>query len=214
MKKLIIGSKYEVPRAHLKYNCDYVISIQDFHDTPVPLPVGIKPENHWHFYFDDLTEEVSHRYSSRDSSVVRGHPPDIKDVRGILAQYRAIPDGAKIYIHCFAGISRSTAMSYMCFCDAAGPGYEDGCMMETERAAIASGIWPNDLIVKLADQELNRNGKMIEAVKAWKVAETAMSAYDGLTKAVEHSNEIKKSIGPEWEAQQKALKIDKSEDSE
>ena len=175
MKRLIIGPKERVHEAKTRFNCDYVISIQDCSDEPVPTPPGIDPCNHERYMFDDVTDSVPIRYSSRDSHIVRDHPPDIDDVRGILAQFRAIPDGARIYMHCFAGISRSTAMAFMCYCSQTEGGDENGWMMLTERSALSGSIWPNELIVRLADQELGRNGAMIKAVEEWKAAEKAMS---------------------------------------
>ena len=63
MKRIVIGPKSEAYYAKIKYNCDYVISIQDFLDEAVGLPPGIKPENHKHYFFDDLTAKVPDRKS-------------------------------------------------------------------------------------------------------------------------------------------------------
>ena len=202
MKTLIIGPKHEAQHAKIKYNCDYVISIQDHNDEPVPLPVGIEPVCHKHFFFDDLTSIVPLRTSSRDETVVRGHLPDLEDIQGILAHFRTIPDWSRVYIHCFAGVSRSTAMAFMCNCDQF-PDDVYGAMRLTERYALASGIWPNELIVEMADKELNKNGKMIQVLKGWKKAERCLSASDNMDKALKH----------EWDIKQLALKIDKPEDT-
>jgi predicted protein tyrosine phosphatase len=66
-------------------------------------------------------------------------------------------------IHCYAGISRSTAAAFIAIC-ALNPG--------TPEALIAKGLRqssdtasPNRLFVAIADKVLGREGRMIEAVR-------------------------------------------------
>jgi len=67
-------------------------------------------------------------------------------------------------VHCWAGISRSTAAAFTLLCDRAGPGAEhDIAEMLRERAPHAQ---PNRLIVRLADQVLGRNGAMVRAIES------------------------------------------------
>lgn len=66
--------------------------------------------------------------------------------------------------HCFAGISRSTAGAFIA-----------RCILEEERdemdiaqqlRALAPSATPNPLMVKLADDLLERDGRMVEAIAA------------------------------------------------
>jgi predicted protein tyrosine phosphatase len=219
MKYLTIGPKHLANEAKTKFNCDFVISIQDHEDQYneiVPTPLGIVPENHKHFFFDDLTDEVPLRKSSRPEEPVRGHLPDMEDVQGIINFFATIPDWSRVYFHCFAGVSRSTAMSFACLCSEDHEGSEVGNLQLVERFALSNSIWPNDTIVRLADEYLGRQGKMIRALKDWKQAEKALS-FDidaQMAKTSKRINEIKDLDGKPahlWDDLQKSLKIDKPE---
>ena len=67
-------------------------------------------------------------------------------------------------VHCWAGVSRSMAAAYILLCDRAGPGYE----LEIARAlrARASHASPNTLMVRLADEALTRERRMVEAIES------------------------------------------------
>lgn len=67
-------------------------------------------------------------------------------------------------IHCFAGVSRSTAAAFIAACalDAARPEHE---IAKAIRAR-SSTATPNRLMVEIADRLLARDGRMIAAVKA------------------------------------------------
>lgn len=66
-------------------------------------------------------------------------------------------------VHCWAGVSRSTAAAYVILCDRLGPGRE----LEIARALRwrAPHACPNSLMVRLADEALGRNGRMTGAVE-------------------------------------------------
>lgn len=216
MKYLTIGPKHLANEAKLKYNCDFVISIQDHEEFfhAVPTPPGVDRENHKHFFFDDLTDDVPLRKSSRSEGPIRGHLPDMEDVQGIVNFYKTIPDWSRVYIHCFAGVSRSTAMSFACLCSEDPEGAEEGNLNLVERFALSNSIWPNDTIVRLADEYLNRKGKMIKTLKEWKAAEKALS-FDIDAQMAKTSTRIKEISQLEgkpahlWDELQKTLKIDK-----
>jgi len=219
---LTIGPKYEAHQAKLKYNCDYVISLQDIEDQKndvVPTPQGVKPENHIHLFFDDLSDEYPVRQSSRDPELIRRDGPSEEHVQKVLDFIKTIPDWSRVYIHCFAGVSRSTSMAFVMFCAQSDPGTEEGCMMLTERAALHRGIWPNSRIVRFGDQILKRDGAMIKAVAEWKAAEKALcgDVLDKIDKLKEESptaaEELANSLVNKavlWDRQQERLKIDNS----
>jgi predicted protein tyrosine phosphatase len=67
-------------------------------------------------------------------------------------------------VHCWAGISRSMAAAYTVLCDRLGPGAERDVAQAIR--ARAPHAWPNPLLVRLADDLLERNGDMIAAAEA------------------------------------------------
>lgn len=71
---------------------------------------------------------------------------------------------APILIHCYAGISRSTATAFITAC-MHNPGIDEEEIALALRAASAVA-WPNRRIVALADAALERNGRMTAAINA------------------------------------------------
>ena len=69
---------------------------------------------------------------------------------------------APMLIHCWAGISRSTAAAYIIACDRAGPGRE-GLLAKRLREASPTAK-PNPLMIQLADDALGRDGAMRMAI--------------------------------------------------
>lgn len=69
-----------------------------------------------------------------------------------------------LLIHCYAGISRSTAAAYIAAC-ALAPGRDEGEIAQALRAASPSAT-PNALFVEIADRMLGRGGRMVAAIAA------------------------------------------------
>ena len=67
-------------------------------------------------------------------------------------------------VHCWAGISRSTAAAYTALC-AINPYASEELIARRLREASPTAF-PNRLIVRLADTALGRNGRMIRAVES------------------------------------------------
>jgi len=87
--------------------------------------------------------------------------PDRNAIQAILNFGRARSRHRAMLIHCWAGISRSSAAAFAIACDG-NPGYERAVADELRRrAAFAT---PNRLMVKLADDLLGRAGRMVEAI--------------------------------------------------
>ena len=104
---------------------------------------------HLAYFHDTSTEEPGRTAPVED------------DLRRILAFAAQLEPGAEILVHCWAGISRSTAVAYAILCQAAGPGRETECIDAV--VAARPQAFPNALIVRLADKILNRQGAMERA---------------------------------------------------
>jgi predicted protein tyrosine phosphatase len=116
-------------------------------------PESVKPENHLKVTVDDIIEPM-------DGYVL----PSNEHVEQVLAFVRSWDRGAPLVIHCWAGISRSTASAFAAAC-ALNPHRGEIDIARQIRAAspIAS---PNRLIVSLADRALGREGRMLRALDA------------------------------------------------
>ncbi len=162
---LIIGPRYELPEAYTKYGARAVISIfeaQEKGNCKEPTPDGVERINHYKFYFDDVYIGTNFDWKEAPTE------EDIKNILELYPKYLPKKEDCPVYVHCFAGVSRSSAVTFSLYCKAMGEGREYEAMELTDKSAPHKGIWPNDIIVELADKILNRNGKMIQAVKDWK----------------------------------------------
>jgi predicted protein tyrosine phosphatase len=83
-------------------------------------------------------------------------------VEALLAFLEGWDRRKAIVIHCFAGVSRSTAAAYIAACALC----QDRCEFELARELRAKSptATPNRLLIEIADRLLQRNGRMIEAV--------------------------------------------------
>lgn len=81
---------------------------------------------------------------------------------------------APVVMHCYAGISRSTAGAFITAC-ALNPGRDEAKVARIIRASSATAN-PNLMLVGHADRILGRQGRMIRAVEA---LGPAMPAYEG-----------------------------------
>jgi predicted protein tyrosine phosphatase len=114
--------------------------------TPLERPALIDAENHAVIGVSDIAEP-------RDGHVL----PADEHVAGILAFARAWPRDKPLVIHCYAGISRSTAAAYIAAC-ALAPERDEGAIADAPSAT------PNPLFVAIADRMLDRDGRMVAAI--------------------------------------------------
>jgi predicted protein tyrosine phosphatase len=108
-------------------------------------------EQHLQLYFHDITEV-------REGLIA----PDRRTVGAILDFARDWTGARPMLVHCWAGISRSSAAAYMITC-ARNPGCESNIADELRRRAPFAT--PNRLMVALADDVLQRSGRMVEAIE-------------------------------------------------
>jgi predicted protein tyrosine phosphatase len=87
--------------------------------------------------------------------------PDRDMMQAVLDFGRDTQPQRPLLIHCWAGISRSSAAAFAIACDR-NPGFERDIANELRRRA--PFVTPNRLMVRLADEILARDGRMIEAI--------------------------------------------------
>lgn len=89
--------------------------------------------------------------------------PSAEHVAALLAFAEGWTGARPMLIHCWAGVSRSTAAAYAIACARTAPGCEAAWAARLRRAAPSAT--PNPLIVAHADRLLNRDGAMVRAVQ-------------------------------------------------
>lgn len=123
-----------------------------------------------------LAEPPPHRLDLRFNDIVEPRegltPPSEADIAALLT-FAETWDGTRpLLIHCWAGVSRSTAAAYVVACARSEPGREQDWAERLRHAAPTAT--PNRLVVALADRCLNRDGAMSRAIAAiGRGAETA-----------------------------------------
>ena len=117
----------------------------------VQRPASVLEANHLKVSMDDITQEM-------DGFLA----PSQEHIERVLNFVRSWDRGAPLVVHCYAGISRSTASAFAA-----------ACMLNPHRDEIAIArqirtaspiAQPNRLIVSLADRALGRDGRMLRAL--------------------------------------------------
>lgn len=119
----------------------------------VHRPATIAAENHLLLDMDDITDHI-------EGYVV----PAEEHVGDLLRFVRAWPREAPLVVHCYAGISRSTAGAFVTAC-ALNPQRNELTIARALRDASPTAT-PNIRIVSLADRMLGRNGRMVTAIES------------------------------------------------
>ena len=121
-------------------------------DMPIPTPSSIGPDRHLRLAMNDISEP--------QPGLVLPHERHVADLVKFTRDWDL---RAPLLIHCWAGISRSTAAAYIALCALNGEGSEHELAWALRRASPTA--YPNRLLVALADQALARDGRMIEAIE-------------------------------------------------
>jgi predicted protein tyrosine phosphatase len=115
-------------------------------------PSCIAPENHLWLRLHDISMPL-------DGYIMPGE----EHVSGLLDFVRGWDQRAPLIVHCYMGISRSTASAYATVC-ALNPARDEASIAQALRRASATAT-PNARIVSLADRLLGRDGRMIAAIE-------------------------------------------------
>lgn len=141
-----------VPSAVAEVRPSHLITLLDPKDI-IPTPDGVDPERHLRIGINDVT--VPHPDHVAPESI---------HVERLISFIDTWSGEAPLLVHCWAGISRSTATAFIALC-MRNEGHDELAILRAMRAR-APHIHPNRRIVTFADKLLNRDGRMIEAVDA------------------------------------------------
>lgn len=120
---------------------------------PAQAPVFDTPAARLHLSFNDIVVPSEGLIA-----------PDAGHVARLIAFLDGWNGVSPLLIHCWAGVSRSTAAAFVAATLRDGPGSEAAVAQQLRQAAPFAT--PNRLIVALADDLLGRNGAMTNAVGA------------------------------------------------
>ena len=117
----------------------------------VERPKSIAAANHLILGMDDISTPMDGYIIPADDHVDR-----------LITFVRGWDRAKPMVVHCFAGISRSTAGAYVAAC-ALNPDRDEMAIARELRRASATAT-PNIRIVSLADRMLGRDGRMVAAI--------------------------------------------------
>ena len=115
-------------------------------------PAAITPENHLWLRLHDISSPL-------DGYVMPGE----QHVAELIAFVRDWDRRAPLVVHCYMGISRSTASAFAAVC-ALNPHRAEDSIAQALRQASPTAT-PNSRIVSLADRLLGRDGRMVAAIE-------------------------------------------------
>jgi predicted protein tyrosine phosphatase len=121
-------------------------------EATIERPVAIVPENHLWLRLHDISAPL-------DGYII----PDEQHVADLLNFVRGWDRRAPLVMHCYAGISRSTASAFASVC-ALSPHRDERSIAQALRLASPTAT-PNIRIVSLADRLLGRGGRMTSAIE-------------------------------------------------
>jgi predicted protein tyrosine phosphatase len=126
-----------------------------------PTPPEIVPTRHLRLAMNDITVP-------QDGLV---HPNE-EHIAALIGYAREWNAAGPMVVHCWAGISRSTAAAFIAACTLNEPGTE--AAFATRLRQLSPRATPNALMVEIADDLLGRKGRMIGAIEAIGQGEMAM----------------------------------------
>ena len=129
--------------------------------TPVQRPKTIPAENHLFIGINDIVEPMDGMVLAADDHV-----------RALIAFVEGWDQTRPLVIHCYAGISRSTAAAFIALC-VTRPERDERAIARALREASPLAT-PNAWLVAIADRLLDRDGRMIAAIEEIGRGETAV----------------------------------------
>ena len=157
MSRILVTPLSAVPDVIRSHRPSHLVTLLS-PEHMIATPKGFPEERHLRLGVNDIVD-----VSAGDNPPARAH------FEKLLAFARQWPAEDPILVHCWAGVSRSMAATYTILCDRLGPGSE----LIAARAIRnrAPHAYPNALLVQYADELLDRQGRMIEAIKSIGVGE-------------------------------------------
>ena len=148
---LIVSPLHSVPDLVTEHNVDRVMGLLG---PEIGHPeLGLPKNQHLRMAFNDISGPMSGLI-----------PPGEEDVKKVINFIENWDQSGNFLIHCWAGISRSTAAAFITSC-ILNP-QEEEIDLAWELRHLAPSATPNRLLIEHADRLLQRKGRMKTAVKA------------------------------------------------
>lgn len=141
-----------VPDTVERANASHLLTwLQD--EIIVETPRLILPDRHIRFRIHDISEPL-----------IGYAAPGREHIDQLIAFAQEWGGEGPIVVHCWAGISRSTAAAYTALCTINPDASEELIAMRLRAASPTA--YPNRLMIRLADEALGRQGRMVRAIES------------------------------------------------
>lgn len=141
-----------VPNVVARSSASHLLTcLQD--EIVVETPALIKPDLHVRLHLDDISQPVDGYVAPNDQHIVK-----------LIEFARAWGGQGPMVIHCWAGISRSTAAALITLC-MLNPETPEYLIAQRLRDASPTA-YPNRLMIRIADEALGRGGRILDAVES------------------------------------------------
>ena len=162
MSYFAVCSLSKVHETVVKHGASHLLTVLS-DEQDVPHPPSIARQNHKALGFNDIAAPLA------------GHiMPEEQDVREIMMFMRDWDQKAPMCIHCWMGVSRSTASAYIGVLTL-NPDVDEVDLANALRWA-APFASPNPRMIQIADDIMGRSGRMVDAIKA---IGRGANAYEG-----------------------------------
>jgi len=148
---IYVCNLFDMPYYARALRADYLVSLVQPEFQP-PTPAGVRSERHLRVAVHDISEPM-------EGSVVPGEA-HVRELIKFLCDW---PGSGPLLLHCYAGVSRSTAAALIALTLRAKDREMEAAQVLRDAAPHAH---PNARIIALADQLLDRNGRLIAARSA------------------------------------------------
>ena len=149
-ERLIVGPLSAVEDTVRAANVQHLVTLING-ETQIDTPSGISPERHLRLSMNDIIEP--------QPGLV---PPNSDHVDELLSFAQDWDRREPMMIHCWAGISRSTAAAFITLCTL-NPESDEKQIARAIRQASPTAT-PNRRLVDIADKILEREGRMLDAL--------------------------------------------------
>lgn len=149
---IIVCGLADVPALIARRQPSHMVTLLD-PASMIETPQGLTAERHLKLAVNDIADPMEGLVLPDESVVLR-----------LLAFGRDWDETRPMLVHCWAGISRSTASAFVLACERSPQAPEAEIALALRRAAAHAS--PNRRIVALADDILGRHGRMVDAVAA------------------------------------------------
>lgn len=151
MPRIHVSSLSRLQATVIENAASHVVTLINV-NTPVARPPSIPEERHLFIGVSDIVEPLDGHVTPADEHVIR-----------LLRFVDTWDRTAPLVIHCWAGVSRSTAAAFIAMCHLRPD--RDEAEIAREIRSLSPTATPNSRLVACADRILQRYGRMENAVR-------------------------------------------------